>query len=392
MSCKEISLYIHIPFCVSKCDYCDFFSIPVGSKNNAVSLDYIDSLCNEIKSRLKQYENCLLKTVYIGGGTPSLLSAAELNKITDVLKEYGFTSDYEFTFEVNPDDVSKELLLALEAAGVNRISCGIQSFSEDVLKSVHRRSNSSQNYECFKLFDHFWHKKLSVDLICGLPGETEESLIHGLNFLTEQKIPHISFYSLCVEEETPLGKAIITDSESYDYDFSDELWLKGRDFLISKGYEQYEVSNFCLKGYECLHNMTYWTHKDYIGCGSGAAGTLYRQPLENDFRYTNTKNIKEYIDFWHDGLKTIENAPQNVEKITLKDSEFEYFMMGLRTVRGVSCKEFEAIFNKKMPEKILNKLKTECTESIDGFYYLDSKKLLFLNKFLEEIYEIINTE
>ena len=136
MSCKEISLYIHIPFCVSKCDYCDFFSIPVGLKNNAVSSDYIDSLCNEIKSRLKQYENFLLKTVYIGGGTPSLLSTAELNKITDILKEYGFVSDYEFTFEVNPDDVSKELLLALEAAGVNRISCGIQSFSEDVLKSA----------------------------------------------------------------------------------------------------------------------------------------------------------------------------------------------------------------------------------------------------------------
>ena len=392
MTCKETALYIHIPFCLSKCDYCDFFSIPMGTKENAVAAEYVTALCNEIQSRIKQYDKCLLKTVYIGGGTPSLLNADELKRIGEVLKETGFALDYEFTFEVNPDDLSKELLLQLEAIGVNRISCGIQSFSEDVLKSVHRRSNSSQNYDCFKLFKQYWHKKLSVDIICGLPGETEESLIHALKYLTEEKIPHISFYSLCIEEETPLGKAVVSGLQKYDYSFSDDLWIKGRDFLLSKGYNQYEVSNFCLPGFECLHNMTYWTHKDYTGCGSGATGTFYRQPLEEDFRYTNTKNIKEYIDYWAKDLKNPQTAPQNVEKINLKESKFEYFMMALRTKRGLSGKEYEAFFDQKMPDRLISKLKNECKESQNGFFYLDGEKLLFLNGFLEEIYEILNRE
>ena len=138
--------------------------------------------------------------------------------------------------------------------------------------------------------------------------------------------------------------------------------------------------------------MTYWTHKDYTGCGSGATGTFYRQPLEEDFRYTNTKNIKEYIDYWAKGLKNPQTAPQNVEKINLKDSKFEYFMMALRTKRGLSGKEYEAFFDQKMPDRLISKLKNECKESQNGFFYLDGEKLLFLNGFLEEIYEILNRE
>ena len=390
MSLKEISLYIHIPFCVSKCSYCDFFSIPVGCKNNSIPDEYVNALCNEIKTRLIEYGSNIIKTVYIGGGTPSLLNTDNLKKISDVIKAAGLTDDYEFTFEVNPDDVSKDLLLNLERAGVNRISCGIQSFSEDVLKSVHRRANSRQNYDCFTLFKDFWHKNLSVDLICGLPGETEQSMKAAIEYLVKQQIPHISFYSLCVEDETPLGRAIEKGEQKYNYDFADSLWIKGRDFLLSKGYLQYEVSNFCLPGFECLHNMTYWTHKDYIGCGAGATGTIHN--LNNDFRYTNSKDIKEYINFWSDVSKKSKDAPQIKENIPLKTSEFEYFMMALRTSRGISTVEYEDIFHEKIPESIFKKLQTNCKKSDNGFYYLDKEKLLFLNSFLEDIFDLINKE
>ena len=382
---KEISLYIHIPFCLSKCTYCDFFSISRNSARSKVPVpqDYVNALCSELQFRLNQYENYRIKTLYIGGGTPSLLNNSQIMQISEIIKNYGFCEEYEFTFEVNPDDLSKELLLCLGQAGVNRISCGIQSFSEDVLKSVHRRANSIQNHNCFELFKDYFHGKVSADLICGLPGESEESLIAGLDFLIKQKIPHISFYALCVEEETPLGAAITCGQQKYDFDYSDELWIKGRDYLLSKDYEQYEVSNFCLPGFECLHNMAYWTHKDYISCGSGATGTI------KNLRYTNTKNIKEYEEFWLADQKISDKIPQSVEKIEQSTAEFEYFMMGLRTSRGVSQEEFENIFSKKMPDPLLQKLKINCEKSPQGFYYLNKDKLLFLNSFLQELMDLI---
>ena len=387
---ENISLYIHIPFCISKCTYCDFFSVPVQFTKTTVPQEYVDALCNEISFRLNQYDVYKINTVYIGGGTPSLLSEKQIEQISDVIREKGLTIDYEFTFEVNPDDVTQALLINLDKAGVNRISCGIQSFSEDVLKCVHRRANLQQNYDCFKLFKSFWHKKLSVDVICGLPYETENTLISGLDFLVKQNIPHISFYSLCVEEETPLGKDIITGKQKYNEDFSDELWIKGRDFLLSKGYIQYEVSNFCLSGFECIHNMAYWTHKSYIGCGSGAAGTIYKTKDKQDFRYTNTKNIEEYIKFWSNSYKNHINIPQTEEIISGKTSKYEYFMMALRTLRGVSPAEYEKLFDEKMPQTILEYLNEKCRKSASGFYYLDNEQILFLNSFLLKILEMIN--
>ena len=386
MSCREVSLYIHIPFCLSKCDYCDFFSIAAGNKSkaDAVPPEYVDSLCNEITYRLKQYGDCVVKTIYIGGGTPSLLSFDEISKIAKTIKKAGLTRNYEFTFEVNPDDIDKALLSELESCGINRISCGIQSFCDKALKNVHRRAGRDTVFSAIQLLLNEWNKNLSVDLICGLPYETEESLLNALTFLVNNNIAHISFYSLCVEEETPLGKAIINHSQKYDEDFSDELWLKGRDFLLSKGYIQYEVSNFCLPGHECIHNMAYWTRKDYIGCGSGGTGTIYNNNGEG-VRYTNIKNPEEYTKFWQKTSQEYNNIPQTVEKIRQNTAEFEYFMMGLRTTRGVSPHEFEAFFGKKLPQNVLKLLENECVKTNEGFYYLDKERLLFLNSFLQRL-------
>ncbi len=399
---KQVSLYIHIPFCLSKCDYCDFFSVVNDNactvKNCGTSVpgipvpqQYVDSVCEEIKFRIKEYGCCELKSVYVGGGTPSLLTPVQINQLGSEIAKLDKSDNFEFTFEINPDDVTLQLIDSLAASGVNRLSCGIQSFSQKVLENINRRANAVQVNNALELLCSNWKKKLSIDLICGLPFETEETMLEGLKKLCSLKIPHISFYSLCVEEETPLGNAIINNKIKYDYDFSDDLWIKGRDFLLQNGYEQYEISNFCLPGYECIHNMTYWSHGDYIGVGSGATGTVYEKN-GNGLRWTNIKNIKNYIKFWKSGDKTLE-IPQDVEKIGHQVSKFEYFMMGLRTKRGISTTEYKNIFGDDIPQKVQIILEKWCslgkcksiTEPNGKRYCLNSEGMLFLNNLLEEL-------
>jgi len=399
---NTLSLYIHIPFCFSKCSYCDFFSIE--KKELSVSQVYIDALCNELTFRLEEYKKekgaFLINTIYIGGGTPSLLSSKQLKQIWLLINNYPLHKELEFTFEVNPDDVTKELLQALEGCGVNRISCGLQSFSDTVLKSVHRRAGREEVLKALQLLSENWHGIVSADLICGLPGESLSSLLEGLKKLTSiktmrtKKLPHISFYSLCVEEETPLGRAIKSGYLKYNQDYSDELWLQGRDFLLQQGYEQYEISNFAQAGYECRHNMTYWTHKDYIGCGCGAVSTI-RNRDGSSLRIENKKNIELYTGFWlKNALADKEKLPQNIEKIDFNTSQFEYFMMGLRTSRGIYEREYEEIFGQKLPEKIKEIFKNwqkkadlKLLEDEKGgkIYSLTANGMLFLNRLLEEI-------
>jgi oxygen-independent coproporphyrinogen-3 oxidase len=288
---------------------------------------------------------------------------------------------------------------------VTRLSLGVQSLSDNVLKSVHRRADSSCIKQALGLIKLFWTKKVSADLICGLPGETPDSMKHALDTLIQNEIPHISFYSLCVEEETPLGKKITSGEQNYDPDFSDSLWLEGRDFLLSRGYEQYEISNFCLPGFECIHNMTYWTHDDYIGVGSGAYGTVYSEHGDTcgtGLRINNTLDIHKYCEFWNSENKIIEkNIPQQTESLDKQTSIFEYFMMGLRTKKGISSLAFRRKFNQELPENIikkledwkskglccLEKLKTKQGDEIidDTCFYLNSEGMLFLNRFLEEL-------
>ena len=343
--------------------------------------------------RLARYGECQIKTVYIGGGTPSLLNQTQIAFLGQLINGLEKTDDFEFTFEVNPDDVTGELLEALEHAGVNRISCGVQSFSEQVLKSIHRRAKIQQIDAAFELFNAKWHKKLSVDLICGLPFETEQTMLDGLKRLCQSRIPHISFYSLCVEQETPLGQAILSNKIKYDVDFSDELWLKGRDFLLQNGYEQYEISNFCLKGYECLHNMTYWSHGDYIGIGAGGTGTVY-SPDGTGMRWTSSKNIPEYIDFWEKSGSGTDKIPQEIEQIDLKTSQFEYFMMALRTKKGISTAEYSSIFGCQIEQSVIKTLEKWCKDgrcecqslqNADKTYHLNNEGMLFLNALLEQL-------
>lgn len=395
---KQISLYIHIPYCLSKCSYCDFFSKPCtpDEKGFVIPDEYINALCRELEYRLNKCGDCEIKTIYIGGGTPSLLKPQQISKLSSAIFNHEINSKVEFTFELNPDDVTQPLLESLVQNKVTRISLGVQSFSDTVLKSVQRRADSKVIRAAMELIQQSWPGKLSVDLICGLPGETEESMLCGIKTLVDLRVPHISFYSLCVEEETPLGKKILEGAVPYSQDNCDELWLKGRDFLLQNGYEQYEISNFCLSGNECLHNMTYWTHSDYIGIGSGAAGTVYEKD-GTGLRTVNLKDVQQYIVFWSSGGTVLEEKiPQETEKLSVQTSEFEFFMMGLRTNRGVSTGSYRRIFGKNMSESIIKKFeewnkKGWCKSFVpdgdpqDCIYVLTQDGMLFLNRLLEEL-------
>ena len=396
MDCKQsLSLYIHIPYCISKCSYCDFFSRG-GCKS--VPPAYIDALCREIETRAGAGEaasfNCW-KSVYIGGGTPSLLLDNQLGKICSaVAGAKKLNEKSEFTIEVNPDDVTEIFIENLKKTSVNRISVGIQSLNEKSLSFAKRRASAAQNISALEIISKNWNRRFSVDLICGLPFETENSFMEGLKKILSYNPDHISMYSLTFEDETPFGKMLNSELSDYDFDFSDTLWLKGRKVLKENGYFQYEVSNFSKKGFESIHNLSYWNHEPYLGAGSGATGTLYKG--REGKRVTATTAIEEYCKFWHskEGFsgnpEEIEKNIYSVELIDEKTSMFEFFMMGLRKLSGIKESDFERIFSKKIPQPVIElaekwKEKGLCVidNSEGGFNFtLGEKGILYLNSFV----------
>lgn len=387
----KTSLYIHIPYCLSKCEYCDFFSV----KCKQIDDSYVHSLCNEIETKSKFFDVTQWNSIYIGGGTPSLLKKEQLKQIfNSIYKFVPQSQTSEITIEVNPDDVTEDLLLNLQECGINRLSCGIQSLNQNSLSFTKRRASLEQNLNALSLIQKKWHGIFSVDLICGLPYETRETFLGALEKIVLFNPHHISMYSLVVEEETPLGQKILGEKIPYDYDFADNLWLSARDFLQNNGFMQYEVSNFCKKGYECFHNLVYWNHQDYIGCGCGAVGTIYDSDGSGK-RFSNLWNIDEYKKYWIERSQYDLNK-KNIEEIELIDketSEFEFFMMGLRKLIGINSVDYKKIFCKEIPLNVKNqfvkwqqkKLAKITKQDDEENYSLTYEGILFLNKFMEEL-------
>lgn len=381
---EKLSVYIHIPFCLSKCSYCDFFSIVCKNK---IPDEYITAICNEINSyKSKHY---IVDTIYFGGGTPSLLYENQLQKIFLFLNEcFNIVENCEISFEANPDDLNIHLLKTLENLGVNRISCGIQTLNEKSLNYVSRRANVTINKNAIDLLNLHWKKDFSLDLICGLPYETKSTFLDGLSFVENSNVNHISLYSLTVEEKTSLGNSIFNGKLDYDFDKTDELWILGKKHLENHGFFQYEVSNFCKKNKECKHNLKYWNHKQYLGIGAGATGTFYEQTGKG-IRFTNIDNIEQYINFW--SKNDFSCDIQTKELIDTETSIFEFFMMGLRKIGGINESDFIQIFNQEIPKKIKTTFyewqkKGLCKiNETEKTYTLGKNGILFLNKFLEEI-------
>lgn len=412
----NVSVYVHIPFCISKCSYCDFFS--VTSCGEKIPDGYVTSLLKEKDFCFSRFNIDSVSSVYVGGGTPSLLSSHQLRLLINGILELPkknclpYTNSPEVTVEANPSDVSETFLSACHEAGVSRLSLGVQSLNEESLSFVSRRSNLRSIKTALSLIKDKWNGTLSVDLISGLPRETPASFAEGLSYLLKFKPHHISLYSLTVEEGTRLGDEILSGRLQYDYDDADEMWLAGRDILLENGYLQYEVSNFCLPCYECRHNMTYWQQENYIGIGAGAVGSIYTPGSRDVYgkRFSNTNDISSYCDFWNTATFSddcdfsdccdcngasaqIPDSVQQVEMLDAATVKFEFFMMGLRTLYGVCRETYLEKFGTDFSHKTVSLFEdwkkrgmADITEKNGKHYYsLNTSGILFLNEFLEKL-------
>lgn len=415
-------LYIHIPYCLKKCGYCDFFS----KASERVPTEYVKAVSNQVERLSRDFCVEEWKSVYIGGGTPSLLGTEDLRFLCKAIKAAApLASGCEWTVEMNPGSISPELLEAAREGGINRLSLGIQCKSQRVLDAIERRATVAQIEEAASLAKNIWAASWSADLIAGLPFQTKEDLERDIDFIERNGANHISLYSLTLEEGTPLATKIERGEIAYDEEAAEELWLYGRDLLEARGFLQYEVSNFAKPGFESRHNGSYWAQESYLGAGAGATGTIYAKP--NGFRYTNVLDAAAYIKFWtaRSGEQSQaqnaapQKAPQDLnaplsfpcqlETLDMDTQEFEYIMTNLRTKRGACASEYQARYGKDLAARLgldqkasqaqnagepkgftdQNAAAARWIEKIqrDGevFYAMTREGLLFLNKFLEEL-------
>lgn len=287
------SLYIHIPLCKKKCDYCDFFSvIPINSKTSELVLEALEK---ELTYRCAEYNVESWKTIYIGGGTPSLLDPSQIRAlckiITTSIAPMSFDPKIEWTIEANPEDLTIEWLEACAESGINRISVGIQSMNDSVLQESGRRGSRKANLEALKILQSHWHGRLSLDFIAGLPKQTKDGLLQDIEEALLYNADHISLYSLMIEEGTPLEKKVSHNEITIpDEDDATDMWIAGRDFLESLGFIQYEVSNFSKKGFESIHNTSYWNMTNWLAIGPSASATIITGSVAT--RYTNKKKFE----------------------------------------------------------------------------------------------------
>ena len=323
-------IYIHIPFCKQACHYCDFhFSTSLKRKD-----ELVNALTKELELRKDEFNNTTVETIYFGGGTPSLLSNDELQFIIDaVYKNYKVSENPEITLEANPDDLSKDRIIELSKSRINRLSIGIQSFFEDDLKLMNRAHNANEAKTCLEeATKHF--DNISLDLIYGIPGASNEQWLKNIEMALSFNVPHISSYALTVEPKTALAsfikKGVIED---VDDEQAHEQFHVLKEKLEASGFVHYELSNFGKDGYFSKNNSAYWQGKSYLGIGPSAHSFNGKQ------RGWNVKNNSKYIN-----AIAQNELPIEIETLTQTDQYNEYIMTGLRTIWGVSIKKVEENF------------------------------------------------
>ncbi len=321
------SVYIHIPFCKSICSYCDFCKFYY---HNEWVNDYLRNLKIEVQ---KYYENDTIKSIYIGGGSPSCLNIDQIKLLFEIIDVFKVQKYYEFTFELNVNDITTELLEVLKSNKVNRLSIGVQSFNEYKLKYLNRKHNINQIFNSFKLLKEYGFDNYNIDLIYATNIDTMSILRKDLRYALKLKSHHISTYSLIIEEHTALKiKNVLPIDEEFDYKMYQEIVKK----LTSKGYNHYEVSNFALPGYESIHNLGYWNNNEYYGFGLGAHGYL------NNVRYENTKNFKEYIQ---------QNFRKQEIILSKREDMENEIILGLRKLEGIDVYKFYNKFKVNIQEE-----------------------------------------
>ncbi len=328
---KDIGIYIHIPFCASKCAYCAFCSV---AGHDEWIKEYRNALVRHIKESGPQLSGYTADTVYFGGGTPSYFGARNIAAVLNALKQYGkILVDSEITVEANPDSVTQAGLLRLRRAGVNRLSLGMQSANDGLLKSLGRRHTFAQVESAVSMARKAGFDNISLDLIYGLPSQTKEDWADTLSKAAKLKPEHISCYGLAIEEGTPLYE--FKDSPFIpDDDTQADMYLYTVEALERYGYKQYEISNFSLRGYESRHNLKYWQGREYMSFGAAAHSYI------GGYRYSYVSDVRKYIDGIMSGGTVID---QN-DRIDRFEKSCEYLLLSLRTTHGISEEEYRNLY------------------------------------------------
>ena len=373
---KSIGVYIHIPFCKQKCLYCDFISFP--HKEN-IQQRYVEAVKKEIENWKKQNSNTKIKTIYIGGGTPSYI---ESKYIKEILKSFNNTEKTtEITIEVNPGTVTEQKLQDYIDSGINRLSIGLQSTNNKLLKQIGRIHTFEEFLNTYNLVRKIGFKNINVDLIIGLPNQKIADIKESLKKIIKLAPEHISVYSLIVEDKTPIKKLIEENKlQLPDEEKERQMYWYVKDYLELNGYKHYEISNFAKEGFESKHNLDCWEQKEYMGFGVAA-----HSYIENK-RFCNISNLEKYIlncetaDFTKNTIIKEEQA--NEDKMN------EYMILGLRKIEGISIQKFKNKFNANpimLYRNQLQKLNEEKLILIDGDYIkLSNKGLDFANIVWEE--------
>lgn len=381
MDKNEIGIYIHIPFCMKKCFYCDFVSY--ANKEDMIE-KYIKALEKEIK--IKAEENKLLKinTIYIGGGTPSFIDSKHIVYIINAIKEsFNVKENAEITIEVNPGTVTKNKLEDYIKCGINRISIGLQTTNNELLKQIGRIHTYEQFLETYNLIRMVGFNNINVDLMLALPNQTIKDLEDSLNKVIMLKPEHISVYSLILEEKTKLYDLVESGKlELLDESIERNMYWKVKNILEQNGYKHYEISNFAKQGYESKHNLNCWNQEEYLGMGVAAHSYL------NSKRYSNTENLEQYINklLEEEGIKN--DIVTVHEEQTLEDKQKEYMLLGLRKIEGVKISDFKNKFVQNpiyVCRKELDKLvKEDLIQVEDNNIKLTKKGLDLANLVFEE--------
>jgi oxygen-independent coproporphyrinogen III oxidase len=363
-------IYIHIPYCLHKCGYCDFNSHPENREESAI---YVSALLSEIEHYAPQLADQTVPSVFFGGGTPTILPPASLDKILNHVKRYyNLSQDCEITLEANPATIKQETLDQIHTSGFNRISIGVQSFDLDELKLLERVHNEEEIHTTVERARLAGFNNLSLDLMSGLPGQAPEKWQSHLQKALDKNPDHISAYGLTIEPATSFYKLqerglLTLPPEETQL----EMFISTIETLQSAGYEQYEISNFARPGFECRHNLNYWDNGEYLGLGAGASSYLKGE------RFKNINLPSLYIR----EVQAKGSAVESTEKLELLHAMGETIMLGLRVLKGIPIEEFESRFKisfKKVYGKVINPLLSDGLITLNQNRMALSRKGLFL--------------
>lgn len=374
----KMGLYIHIPFCSRKCDYCDFVSYSMDRKAQQL---YLEALFTEIDMVKSQFVDKEFDSIFIGGGTPSIMYEGFFASLARKLySSFHFSDDTEFTIEVNPSSFSREKFFEYVEAGVNRISVGVQCLDSNLLAS-HGRVQSVENIkETFSILRDSRFPNVSADIMIGLPGQSESMVMQTLKYLTKQNIKHLSVYALQIERHTVLyDKMRRGRVRPAKEEFITNMYEKITKNLKKFDFKRYELSNFAKPNFECRHNKKYWNGTEYLGLGVSAHSYI------DGYRFYNTKRLDTYIDKMRDG----KTAVYSKEYISQKDARTERIMLSLRTMQGLNLEEFKNEFD----EDILKTRSSQITtfkdqgliEIVDGYLRINENHFYVSNSIIVDL-------